>query len=54
MSAKFIKATMLTLALTVASANVAAYAADAPKTKEDCAKAKGKWDEKAAKCTVKK
>ena len=31
-----------------------AFAADEPKTKADCDKAKGKWDAKANKCTVKK
>ncbi len=31
-----------------------AFAADEPKTKADCDKAKGKWDDKTSKCTVKK
>jgi len=30
------------------------FAADEPKTKADCDKAKGKWDDKTSKCTVKK
>jgi ABC-type proline/glycine betaine transport system substrate-binding protein len=29
----------------------AAFAADAPKTKADCEKAKMKWDDTAKKCT---
>lgn len=29
------------------------FAADAPKTKADCEKAKGKWDDAAKKCTTK-
>lgn len=29
------------------------FAADAPKTKADCEKAKGKWDDAKKKCTVK-
>jgi hypothetical protein len=33
---------------------VPAFAADEPKTKADCDKAKGKWDDKTSKCTVKK
>lgn len=31
-----------------------AFAQDAPKTKADCDKAKGTWDEKTMTCTVKK
>jgi hypothetical protein len=31
-----------------------AFAADEPKTKADCDKAKGKWDDKTSKCAVKK
>jgi hypothetical protein len=31
-----------------------AFAADEPKTNADCDEAKGKWDDKASKCTVKK
>lgn len=30
------------------------FAQDAPKTKADCEKAKGTWDEKTSTCTVKK
>jgi len=30
------------------------FAQDAPKTKADCDKAMGTWDEKTATCTVKK
>jgi len=30
------------------------FAQDAPKTKADCEKAMGTWDEKTATCTVKK
>jgi len=30
------------------------FAADEPKTKADCDKAKGTWDDKTSKCTVKK
>jgi hypothetical protein len=30
------------------------FAADEPKTKADCDKAKGSWDDKTSKCTVKK
>jgi hypothetical protein len=33
---------------------VPAFAADEPKTKADCDKAKGKWDDNTSKCTVKK
>jgi hypothetical protein len=31
-----------------------AFAADEPKTKADCDKAKGTWDDATSKCTVKK
>jgi ABC-type proline/glycine betaine transport system substrate-binding protein len=34
--------------------SVPAFAQDAPKTKADCDKAKGSWDEKTMTCTVKK
>ena len=30
------------------------FAADEPKTKADCDKAKGTWDDATSKCTVKK
>jgi ABC-type proline/glycine betaine transport system substrate-binding protein len=35
----------------VAGATAPAFAADAPKTKADCEKAKMKWDDTAKKCS---
>ena len=40
--------------ITVLAVSAPAFAQDAPKTKADCDKAKGSWDEKTMTCTVKK
>jgi hypothetical protein len=52
MSTRFLNIAIIS-GLLLATA-VPAFAADEPKTKADCDKAKGKWDDKTSKCTVKK
>jgi hypothetical protein len=52
MSTRFLNIAIITGLLLATAAP--AFAADEPKTKADCDKAKGKWDDKTSKCTVKK
>jgi ABC-type Fe2+-enterobactin transport system substrate-binding protein len=54
MLSKILSGAVLAGLLLAVSAPIAAYAADAPKTKADCEKAKDmKWDDKAGKCVKK-
>ena len=52
MYARMLTVAILSSLLLAAAAPV--FAQDAPKTKADCDKAKGTWDEKTSTCTVKK
>ena len=52
MSARILSTAIIAGLLLAVSAP--AFAADAPKTKADCEKAKGTWDDKTSKCTIKK
>jgi ABC-type Fe2+-enterobactin transport system substrate-binding protein len=54
MISKILRGAVLTGVLFAVSAPVVAYAADAPKTKAACKKAKGmKWDAKTKACVKK-
>lgn len=53
MISKILSAAVMAGLLFSVAAPVVANAADAPKTKADCKKAKGTWDKKAKTCTVK-
>jgi ABC-type Fe2+-enterobactin transport system substrate-binding protein len=54
MLSRILSGAVLAGLLLAVSAPIAAYAADAPKTKADCEKAKDmKWDEKTSKCVKK-
>jgi len=53
MISKVLSGAVIAGLLMAVSAPVVAYAADAPKTKADCKKAKGTWDKKTKTCTVK-
>ena len=52
MTAKILSVAIISSILLATAAPV--FAADEPKTKADCDKAKGTWDDKTSKCTVKK
>lgn len=53
MISKVLSGAIIAGLLMAVSAPVVSYAADAPKTKAACKKAKGTWDKKMKTCTVK-
>ncbi|CCB67590.1 MULTISPECIES: hypothetical protein [unclassified Hyphomicrobium] len=53
MISKILSAAVMAGLLLSVAAPVVANAADAPKTKAACKKAKGTWDKKTKSCTVK-